>query len=365
MKILTSGDSHGYGLFGIVEGFPSHFKVDTLRIDEILKARQIVYGRGARMKIESDHVEILSGLWKGETIGSPLTFFIKNRSTQAPNLKNAIPRPGHADLGGMLKYEFDDTRMVAERASARRTAMDVAIGEFFKEALEELNIKTWGYTVAVGKIETALEAFQPLSVEEHPLLCPDGNMENEMMKEIDFAHKEGYTLGGKVRVVLSGLPIGIGTFNSYQERFTSQISKALFDIPSVKGVEFGDIHETYKMKGTQVMDEMEANAKKLTNHAGGIEGGMSNGQKIVVDLLVKPVPTQKQSMKTVDLETGKETLTSYVRSDVCVVGAISIISSAKLSTVVFTELMNEFSGSTFQELKERFEKYGKRVTIDD
>ena len=365
MKILTSGDSHGYGLFGIVEGFPSHFKVDTLKIDEILKARQIVYGRGARMKIESDHVEILSGLWEGETTGAPLTFFIKNRSTQAPNSKNVVPRPGHADFGGMLKYEFDDTRMVAERASARRTAMDVAIGEFFKEALEELNIKAWGYTVAVGKIETTLEAFQPLSVEEHPLLCPDENMENEMMKEIDFARKEGYTLGGKVRVVLSGLPIGIGTFNSYQERFASQISKALFDIPSVKGVEFGDIHESYKMKGTEVMDEIRLHGEKLTNHAGGIEGGMSNGQMINVDVLIKPVPTQKRGIKTVDLKNGKETLNSYVRSDTCVVGAVSIIACAKLSTIVFAELMNEFSGSTFQELKKRFEKYRKRVMIDD
>lgn len=365
MKVLTAGDSHGYGLFGIVEAFPSHFNVDVSKIDKALRMRQDVYGRGARMKMESDHVEILSGLWGKGTTGAPLTFFIKNKSTQTPNSKSSVPRPGHADLGGMLKYEFEDIRIVTEHASARRTAMDVAIGEFFKQALKKLRIEVWGYTITVGKIETSLEALESLSIEEHPLLCPDENAENEMMREIDLARKDGYTLGGKVRVVMRGLPVGIGTFNSYQGRLASQVSKALFDIPSVKGVEFGDIHESYKLKGTEVMDEMRSHGERITNHAGGIEGGMSNGQMINVDVLVKPVPTQKQGMKTVDLKTGKETVTSYVRSDVCIVGAVSIIACAKLSTVIFAELMSEFGGSTFRELKERLETYRRRVMMDD
>ena len=357
MRVLTAGDSHGYGLFGIVEGFPAHFQVDIQEIDDMLKERQKVYGRGVRMNLEDDHVEILSGLWDGKTTGAPLTFFIRNRSTKPPNNGTTIPRPGHADFGGMLKYLFEDARVIAERASARRTAMDVAMGGFFRQALKELNIKVWGYTVAVGKVETKIDTFQEFSTADHPLLCPDDDAEKAMMHEIEKALEGGYTLGGKIKVIAKGLPIGLGTFNRYEGRFSSVLSKAVFDIPSVKGVEFGDIGESYKMKGVEVMDEMRANGERFTNHAGGIEGGMANGQAISMEILVKPVPTQKIGIHTVDLSDGSEVLTSYVRSDTCVVGAVTIIAIAKVSTAIFGELMREFGGSCFQELKERVENY--------
>ncbi|WP_456399023.1 chorismate synthase [Mesoaciditoga sp.] len=357
IKILTSGDSHGYGLFGIVEGFPAHFKVNIERINRALFSRQHVYGRGQRMKLESDHIQILSGLWEGETTGAPLTFFIKNRSTTPPNGKSTAPRPGHADFAGMIKYDFEDARVTTERSSSRRTAMDVAIGEFFRQALEELGVKIWAYTQSIGKIESKAESVRELSSQAHPLLCPDNEAEKMMMSEIDGASENGYTLGGKVKALAQGLPVGLGTFNSYENRLTSLIAKSLFDIPSVKGIVYGDIDKTYKLNGMQALDEIGIDGQRKTNHAGGIEGGMSNGEKVEITLFVKPVPTQRKGLKTVDFKSGEAVQTSYVRSDTCVVGAVSIIAQAKLSTVIFKEMMNEFGGSTFQEMKERVENY--------
>ncbi len=364
MRITTAGDSHGKGLFGIVEGFPAHFKPDLSGINRALKLRRLVYGRGARMKLESDHVEILSGMWNGETSGAPLTFFIKNVSTTPPNRKTSVPRPGHADFAGMLKYDFNDARIVTERASARRTAMDVAIGEFFRQALEKVGIKVWGYTVGIGNFETDEETLQTPLIEEHPLLCPDSRIEKLMITKIDEAEKNGSSLGGKIRVMASGVPIGLGTFNTYQGRFTSKIAHALFDIPSVRGVLFGDILETYKLEGYETIDEIRKVGMRRTNHAGGIEGGMSNGQLISIDLLVKPVPTQKRGVTTIDMNDGLETITNYVRSDTCVVAAVAIVSRAILSTVLFSELMKEFGSSTFEELCERVDLYRRRVRIN-
>ncbi len=364
MRITTSGDSHGKGLFGIVEGFPAHFKIELSKINDALKLRKSVYGRGARMKIESDRVEILSGIWNGETSGAPLTFFIKNASTTPPNRQTSTPRPGHADFAGMLKYNFDDTRVVTERSSARRTAMDVAIGEFFRQALEKMKIRVWAYTVGIGKIETNEKTWKIPQIGEHPLLCPDQKAERLMIAEIDKAAKNGNSLGGKVRVLASGLPIGLGTFNTYHGRFTSRIAQAFFDIPSVRGVLFGDILDTYRFDGYETIDEIHEMGVRKTNHVGGIEGGMSNGQPISVDLLVKPVPTQKRGTITIDMNDGSEAVTNYVRSDTCVVAAIAIVSRAVLSTVIFSEIMNEFGGSVFGELCERVELYRKRVRID-
>lgn len=365
MRITTAGDSHGKGLFGIVEGFPAHFKPVLSDINSALNLRRLVYGRGARMKIESDRVEILSGMWNGETSGAPLTFFVKNASTIPPNRKTSVPRPGHADFAGMLKYDFSDTRIVAERSSARRTAMDVAIGEFFRQALEKMKIKVWGYTVGIGKAETNEVAQQTPLIEKHPLLCPDSKTEKLMIAEIDEAKKNGSSLGGKVRVMASGVPIGLGTFNAYQGRFTSRIAQAFFDIPSVRGILFGDILKTYKFEGYETVDEIRKMGMRRTNHAGGIEGGMSNGQLISIDLLVKPVPTQKRGVTTIDMNDGLETVTDYVRSDTCVVAAIAVVSRAILSTVLFSELMSEFGGSIFEELCERVDLYRKRVNINE
>jgi chorismate synthase len=368
IRILTSGDSHGYGLFGIVEGFPAHFKPNIPRIDKALSLRQHVYGRGARMSLENDHVQILSGLWNGETTGAPLTFFVKNKSIKPPNEESMAPRPGHADFAGMVKYSFEDIRVITERASSRRTAMDVAIGEFFRQALEELQVNVTAYTMAVGDVEIERGAFQKipmeqmkmLSIDEHPLLCPDDDVEKRMMKKIDEAFEKGYTLGGKVKVIAEGIPIGLGTFNSYENRLTSNISSSLLDIPSVKGIMYGDVEETYKENGIQSMDEMsikDGNVIRSSNHGGGIEGGMANGEKVEITLFIKAVPTQRQGLRTVDLKNGREVTTSYVRSDTCVVGAITVIAAAKLATVVFEEMMKEFGSSTFGEMKERIEKY--------
>ncbi len=364
IKILTSGDSHGYGLFGIVEGVPAHFEIDVSKIDEALFLRQHVYGRGKRMSLESDHVQVLSGLWQGKTTGAPLTFFIKNKSTTPPNEESSVPRPGHADFAGMVKYLFQDSRITTERASSRRTAMDVAIGEVFRQALEKLKIKVWSYTVEVGEVRANVDGvFQNLSLKDHPLLCPESKAEKKMMIEIDRAFTQGYTLGGKVKTFVEGLPIGIGTFNSYENRITSVLARALFDIPSVRGVEFGDIEKTYVLPGIQYMDEIETKGVRATNHAGGIEGGMANGERIEIVLFVKAVPTQRKSLKSIDMKDGKEARTSYVRSDTCVVGAISVISTAKVSTAIFRELIEEFGSSTFSELEERVEDYRRKRVI--
>ncbi len=356
LNISTSGDSHGYGLFGIIQDFPAHFFIDVERLNRALKDRQRVYGRGKRMNLESDHVEILSGLWEGETTGAPLTFFIKNRSTTPPNSASSIPRPGHADFAGMTKYLFKDSRPVTERASARRTAMDTAIGEFFRHSLEILGIRVIAATTAVGEVETQTQDFGEMSVEDHPLLCPDEKSEIEMMKKIDEASRRGYTLGGKVTVIVKGLPVGIGTYTS-QRRLTALIANEIFDIPSVKGVCFGDIENSYRENGPLNVDEFESKERRKTNHAGGIEGGMSNGQEIMVNVFVKAVPTQKGALASINMIDGKSSPAPYVRSDTCVVGAIAVIARSKVATALFKEIHAEFSAPTFEEMKERLRLY--------
>ncbi len=361
IKILTAGDSHGYGLIGIIEGLPSHIKVDVGKINEELFKRQHVYGRGKRMSIEDDRVQILSGLWESETTGAPLTLFIKNKSKTPPNRKMTTPRPGHADFSGMLKYDFRDARIITERASARRTAMDVAIGGLFKQILENVGIKVWSYTVSIGNVELkeADEILHPLflSVKEHPLLCPDSLVEKAMMREVDKASKRGYTLGGKVRIYAAGLPVGLGTYNSYESRLTSILAKSLFDIPTVRGVIYGDIEKTYTSEGTNVMDEIVKGGKRKTNHAGGIEGGMSNGEDLEVSLMIKAIPTQARGLKTIDMNTDKETRTIYVRSDTCAVAAISVIAAAKVATILGKEIIEEFYSPSFREVKEKVKVY--------
>ncbi|MGC9211851.1 MAG: chorismate synthase [Athalassotoga sp.] len=360
MNIITSGESHGYGFYGIVEGFPSHFRIDIERINNRLRLRQSVFGRGERMKIEDDKVEIKTGLWNGETTGSPMTFFIPNKSLTPPNERTSIPRPGHADLGGMMKFDFDDTRVITERASARRTVMDVAIGEFARQVLESLGIKVYGFTKGIGGIETDLMANAEPEIGAHPLLCPDTRVEEQMIEIINEAYKEGYTLGGKVTVVVRGMPVGIGTFAQRQKRLTSIIGKAIFDIPSVKGVIFGD-ENIWKVKGYEGVDDIFEGLKRKTNHAGGIEGGMTNGQDIVINLVAKPISTQKRGVKSVDLDTMKESETTYIRSDTCVVGAIVIVATAVVATAIMNELIDSFGGFTFEDLKGNFSSYRRRI----
>ncbi len=360
MNITTSGESHGYGFYGIVEGFPSHFKIDVERINKRLRMRQSVFGRGDRMKIEDDKVEIKTGLWNGETTGSPITFFIPNKSLTPPNERTSIPRPGHADLGGMMKFDFDDTRIITERASARRTVMDVAIGEFARQVLESLGIMVYGFTKGIGGIETDFTPDSEPEIDLHPLLCPDEKAEEQMIKMINEAYKDGYTLGGKITVIVRGMPAGIGTFTQRYKRLTSTIGKALFDIPSVKGVIFGD-EDIWKVKGYEGVDNIFEGLKRKTNHAGGIEGGMTNGQDIVVHLMAKPISTQKRGVKSVDLDTMKESETTYIRSDTCVVGAIAIVATAAVSTVIMNELIDSFGGFTFEDLKNNFSSYRRRI----
>lgn len=363
MMIMTSGDSHGQGFYGIIEGFPSHFIPDVERINKRLALRQSVYGRGDRMKIENDKVKITTGLWNGETTGAPLTFVVANNSTTPPNEKTTVPRPGHADLGGMLKFDLDDARIVTERASARRTVMDVAIGEFSREALEGLGIKVYGFTKAVADIETQVQSNCDLEITDHPLMCPDTEKELLMIEEVKKAYANGYTLGGKITLTAEGIPAGIGTFDERGKRLTSIISNALFDIPSIRGVLFGDASNLWKMKGYEAVDEIHKNFVRKTNHSGGIEGGMTNGERIVVDLIAKPISTQKRGVHSVNMIDKSEIETGYVRSDTCVTAAIAIVGSSVLSTVLLSELLREFGGFTFSELKERLDLYRRRVNV--
>ncbi len=363
MRIMTSGESHGQNFYGIIEGFPSHFKPDIGRINERLKLRQSVYGRGERMKIEEDKVNITTGLWNGETTGAPITFVIANKSTTPPNEKTTVPRPGHADLGGILKFDLDDARTVTERASARRTVMDVAMGEFSREVLEDIGINVYGFTRAVGSIETEVMADRELDVGVHPLLCPDSTAESKMIEEINKGYAEGYTLGGKLTLVVEGLPVGVGTFTERGKRLTSTIGSALFDIPSVRGVLFGDAEKIWRMKGYEAVDQIYAGFVRRTNHAGGIEGGMTNGERVIVNLIAKPISTQKRGVRSVDISNGAEVETSYVRSDTCVVAAIVVVATAVLSTAILSELIEEFGGFTFQEFKERIDTYRRRVKV--
>ncbi|MHC2994779.1 MAG: chorismate synthase [Candidatus Atribacteria bacterium] len=378
LRFLDAGESHGKCLIGIIEGLPAGLSLNEEKINLNLGRRQGGYGRGERMKIEQDRVEILSGLVEGKTIGSPLSLMIKNKDWEnwqdKKNPTLTIPRPGHADFAGAIKYGFKDVRKVLERASARQTAMRVAIGSVASTLLEGFSINIYSYVLRIGQIKAQriISFNQKLKAEinKSPVYCTDGIASVGMCREIDRAREKGDTLGGVFEVVITGVPVGLGSYVQWDRRLDARLASALISIPGVKAVEIGEGVEASKKKGSAVHDEIFAHQEseknssryyRKTNRAGGIEGGVTNGEAVVIRAYIKPIPTLINPLNSIDFATKKETKAIYQRSDICVVPAASVVGESVAAWEIAVAFLEKYGGDSILEIKENYKKYGERL----
>ena len=377
MKLTTAGESHGKALVAIIEGLPAHLKIDIDKINGALALRQSGFGRGGRQKIEKDRVEILTGVRNGETLGSPVTLCIYNRDfanwescMSAGECDNAAMdakkltkvRPGHADLTGMQKFAQEDARNVLERASARETAIRVAAGEIYRQYLSALGVEIGGYVCEVcGIKDGGRYAFNELArAKNTDLGMLDSEAEQLAVEKITQLKKEGDTAGGAVEIRVKGLKSGFGSVMTYAEKLDAQLAQGLMSIQAIKGVEVGEGFAVAEKSGKEVHDEIFYNETKgfyrTTNRAGGLEGGMSNGEEIVLRAAMKPIPTLMKGLKTVDYNTKKETTAASERSDICAIFALEIIAEAVVAEVLANAVAKRLGGDTMQEVKERYER---------
>lgn len=369
IRFLTGGESHGEYITGIIEGFPANLFVDLEFINAQLKRRQQGYGRGKRMALENDKVKIISGVRDSVTTGNPITLMIKNKGNNIDLVEITKPRPGHGDLAGTLKYNFEGGRNVLERASARETAMRVAIGSFCKLLLKRFNINIYSHVVQVGKIR--IDKFyhnwseDKLSkADESPVRVLDKRCESLMIKEIDKAKRDGDTLGGVIEVIGKNIPVGLGSFTNWDRKIDSKIAQIMLSIPGIKGIEFGLGFEMANRFGSNVHDEIYYEKNKFfrkTNNSGGIEAGVTNGEDLVFRLVMKPIPTLKKPLKTVDIKTKKPTIAQFERSDVCAVPSASIVAESMLAYVLANEMMIKFGGDTIEEIISSYNRYIDRI----
>jgi len=364
LRFLTAGESHGPGLVAIVEGLPAGLKLSAEEIDRDLTRRQGGYGRGARQAIERDQVRFLGGLVGGVTIGAPLAMLIPNRDWENWREREipawTRPRPGHADLSGAIKYGLDDLRLVAERASARETAARVAVGAVARVLLGRVGVEVGSYVEAIGGVRAKL-AEMPLAqrialARESDVACPNGGAAGQMRARIDEARVAGDSLGGLFVVVALGVPVGLGSYVHWDRRLDGRLAQAMMSIPAIKGVEIGSAFENSALPGTQVHDQLyagEPHPQRTTNRAGGIEGGISNGEPILIRAAMKPIPTTVTPLATVDLATGEAATTQYQRSDVCAVPAAAVVGEAMVAWVLAEALLERFGGDDLASLVQR------------
>ncbi|MFA5855606.1 MAG: chorismate synthase [Candidatus Gracilibacteria bacterium] len=374
LRFLTAGESHGKALTVVIDGLPAGVSISEKFIAEEMLKRKIGVGSGARQKMEDDGVEILSGLRGGKTIGSPLSMLIKNKDFE--NCGDALggpvlcPRPGHADLAGVQKYGFPDARTVLERASARETAARVAAGAIFKQVLLEFGVKIASHTVQVGTamIEYFCKkyGFEEVgkSYKNFPeTRCINDKMDKAVQKLVDGL--AGDTLGGAIEVWASGVPAGLGNYSQWDTRIDGRIAQAIMSIQSVKGVEIGDGFDGSGEMGSEFHDEIfYSNAKgfyRKTNHAGGVEGGITNGMPIVVRAHLKPISTLLKPLSSVNLKTYKKELASVERSDFCVVPRAGVVCEAMLAFVLLDEMLSKFGGDNLSDIKNSYVRYLKRI----
>jgi chorismate synthase len=374
-RFLTAGESHGKGLTMIVEGLPSNLPLSEADIAPDLARRQGGYGRGGRMKIEKDHAEIMGGVRHGLTLGSPLALWIQNRDWVNWTEKMAVEpveteiervtrlRPGHADLPGAVKYDFADVRNVLERASARETAARVAVGAVAKRLLAEFGVQFHSHTLSIGGVRSNVpETIDWDAVEEDPVRSADSAAGEAMVAAINAAKPDGDTVGGEVEVRVSGVPLGLGSHVHWDRKLDGRIAQAICSINAFKAVGFGLGFESTGMRGSQVHDVILPVAewrgqpwRHKTNHHGGIEGGTSTGEEIVVRAAIKPIPTLAHPLPSVDLETGEEVLAHYERSDVCVVPAGGVVAEAMVAIVLADAWMEKFGGDTLSETRANYD----------
>lgn len=383
-RFLTSGESHGKCLNAIIEGVPAGFRISEDFINAELKRRQVGYGRGKRMQIESDKCEIKSGVRLGLTTGAPICLEITNKdfenwkipmSTKEVDLKNreilklvaeksfTKVRPGHADFAGAIKYQLEDLRDVLERSSARKTAIEVAVGAVAKQMLKEFSIIGFSHVTQIGKVKAEVlpQSYTLLkeSAEHSELRCAD-DVATDMMKEaINIAKSNGDTLGGKFEIIFGNLPIGLGSYVHWDRKLDGRIAQAVMSIPAVKSVEIGVGAEAAELLGSKMHDEVYISDNKIyrkTNNAGGIEGGMTNGEPIVVKAVMKPIPTMRTPLKTVDLYKKEATEAHFERSDTCAVPACAVVAEARIAWILVDEFLNKFGGDSLKEIRKNYEK---------
>ena len=381
MRYLTAGESHGPRLTAIIEGVPAGLPLTTDYINLELKRRQGGYGRGARMKIESDKVEITSGVRHGRTMGGPITLNVTNLdhqkwldimnvadvNDQKKELRKITrPRPGHADLVGGMKYRFDDLRNSLERSSARETTMRVAVGAVAKRLLEEIGVEVASHIVSFGGIDveipenlTVAEIKKRACQSEVSIVNPE--REEEIRAYIDQIKKDGDTIGGIVETIVGGVPVGLGSYVQWDRKLDAKIAQGVVSINAFKGVEFGVGFEAGRLKGSQVMDEIlwskEDGFTRRTNNLGGFEGGMTNGEPIIVRGVMKPIPTLYKPLMSVDIETHEPYKATVERSDPTALPAAGVVMEAVVATVLATEILEKFSSDNLDELKEAVQQY--------
>ena len=385
MRYLTAGESHGPRLTAIIEGVPAGLPLTADYINAELKRRQGGYGRGARMKIESDQVEITSGVRHGLTMGGPITLNVTNLDHQkwleimsvadVDEKKKGLrkitkPRPGHADLVGGMKYRFDDLRNSLERSSARETTMRVAVGAVAKRLLEEIGVEVASHIVTFGGIDidvpddlTIAEIKERAAQSEVSIVNPE--REEEIKAYIDQIKKDGDTIGGVIETVVGGVPVGLGSYVQWDKKLDAKIAQGVVSINAFKGVEFGVGFEAGRLKGSQVMDEIhwseEDGFTRRTNNLGGFEGGMTNGQPIVVRGVMKPIPTLYKPLMSVDIETHEPYKATVERSDPTALPAAGVVMESVVATVLATEVLEKFSSDNLEELKDAVARHREFV----
>jgi len=381
LRYLTAGESHGKGLVAILEGLPAGLKLSSEDIDRELRRRQAGYGRGKRMEIEKDKVEIISGVRMGRTLGSPIALLIKNldwenwREVMMVEDRKAIsqnispltrPRPGHADLAGALKYNFDDLRNVLERASARETAVRVAVGAICKQFLSQFGIEIYSRVIQIGGMKD-VHQWQPMKasyqmIEDSPLRCLNKRAETKMIALIDSAKEKGDTLGGVFEVVILNLPVGLGNYVQWDLKLDARLAYALMSIQAIVGVEIGSGFMAAEKFGSQVQDEIfyeksEHRFFRRSNNAGGIEGGMSNGEPIILRAAMKPISSLARPLSSIDIVSKKPVKAMKERADVCAVPAASVIGEAVSAFEIAKAMREKFGGDSLTETKRNYSGY--------
>lgn len=385
LRYLTAGESHGKNLVVIIEGIPANLEINIDEINDQLRERQVGFGRGERMKIETDHVEILSGVRHNWTLGSPISLLIPNKDWENWQQKMApithssagiefeetitSPRPGHADLAGAIKYGHKDIRNVLERASARETAARVAVAAIAKMLLRQFDISLVSYVVQIGNVKANVENKSFDEIKERILIsllrCVDKEAETEMIKLIEEAKKVGDTVGGIFEVIAVGVPVGLGSYSQWDSRLDGRLAGAVMSIPAIKGVEIGAGFNVAHLHGSEVHDEIFYSKHKgffrKTNRAGGLEGGVTNGQPIVLRAAMKPIPTLRKPLASVIFQTKEPTMASYERSDVCAVPAASVVGEAMVAIELCKAMQEKFGGDNLQEMKNNYHSYMEYV----
>jgi chorismate synthase len=383
IRFTTAGESHGQAILAILEGIPSGLNINSEDIDVDLARRQKGYGRGNRMRIETDQVNILSGVRYARTLGSPITLLIYNKdwdnwqSVMSPTSVDIDgkylqkPRPGHADLVGLIKYGVNDFRDILERASARETAARVAVGSVCRELLKEFGINIYSYVTSIGKVSVNLDTIDKKNIshlaEMSFVRCPNKEASKKMIQAIKQASKNGDTLGGKFKIIAENVPIGLGSHTQWDLKLDGRLAQSLMSIQAIKAVEFGLGTDFAKISGSLAHDEIFYSNKngfyRTTNRAGGTEGGMSNGQDIEITCTMKPIPSLIKQLKSVNIHTKKTDKAEAVRSDVCAVPAAGVVGEAAVAYELARAMVEKFGGDSLEDMKKNYKTYISRIKV--